>query len=57
MLGCGLLSKNYSASVRLAQPGYLNLLVCQFVFGKVRNIRAALESGNGVNVNNTLELS
>lgn len=56
MLGC-VLSKSYSASVRLAQPGYLNLPVCQFVFGKVRNIRAALESGSGVNVNNTLELS
>lgn len=56
MLGC-VLSKSYGASVRLAQPGYLNLPICQFVFGKVRNIRAALESGSGVNVNNTLELS
>jgi len=56
MLGCGLLTKSYGANVRLVQPGYLNLLICQFVFGKVRNIRAALESGRGVNVNNPLEL-
>lgn len=56
MLGCGLLTKSYGANVRLVQPGYLNLLICQFVFGKMRNIRAALESGRGVNVNNPLEL-